>query len=697
MVIEDGQLLRRMIARRCIYGVDLNSITVQLARLSIWIHTFVPGLPLSLLDHNLVHGNALVGVGSLDEIRKKFDEGAGTLFAVDADNLLGHSAAPLRKLAQLSDASVKDIEAGRALMEEAQLKTLETKALCDLITAQPVSDDPRLKGYPFEDWERLKSEVQGSTALRLAREILEPLTAMHFPIAFPEVFLGRSEGFNVILGNPPWEEVVVNEDKFWARYFPGLAGFSPREQEALKANYRENRPDLVAELKQEIEEANLNRKFLHSGHFPGMGTGDPDLYKAFAWRFWFVSARAFGKIGVVIPRSVFVQKGSEEFRKELFSMTHSLDACILLNSKGWVFPIHQQYMVSLTTIEKSGHKPGGISITGPFDSREKYNNRSRAGKDYFSYTELLGWTDDASLPLLPTNYSVDIFRLMKQAPKLDLNDENQWRVRADRELDATNQRSIMDYSDDCPEGFWPVYKGSSFEIWNPDTGEINSWGQPKKVLDWIYNKRKRANQSTRDSVHKEFSAEYVEDRNTLAPLRARVVFRDVTNSIDYRTVYACLIPPRTFITNTGPNVMFPRGDEKDEAYLLGVLSSIPLDWTARRYVGLHLNFFVFNSLSVPRPERSNHLWQRVVHLSGRLACPDERFADWAAAVGVDYGLLDPDDKQDKIHEIDALVAHLYGLSEPQLVHIFETFHKTWDFGPRLNEVLKHYHAWADRA
>ena len=72
--IEDGKLLRRQIARRCIYGVDLNYLAVQLARLSIWIHTFVPGLPLSLLDHNLVHGNALIGVGTIDEIKKKFEE-----------------------------------------------------------------------------------------------------------------------------------------------------------------------------------------------------------------------------------------------------------------------------------------------------------------------------------------------------------------------------------------------------------------------------------------------------------------------------------------------------------------------------------------------------------------------------------------------------------------------------------------------
>ena len=53
---EDGQLLRRLIARRCIYGVDINRLAVDLAKLSIWIHTFVPGLPLSVLDHNLVVG-----------------------------------------------------------------------------------------------------------------------------------------------------------------------------------------------------------------------------------------------------------------------------------------------------------------------------------------------------------------------------------------------------------------------------------------------------------------------------------------------------------------------------------------------------------------------------------------------------------------------------------------------------------------
>ena len=73
--IEAMQLLRRQIARRCVYGVDLNPVAVNLARLSIWIHTFVPGLPLSLLDHNLVSGNSLVGIGRVGEIEEKVARG----------------------------------------------------------------------------------------------------------------------------------------------------------------------------------------------------------------------------------------------------------------------------------------------------------------------------------------------------------------------------------------------------------------------------------------------------------------------------------------------------------------------------------------------------------------------------------------------------------------------------------------------
>ena len=697
VVIEDGQLLRRMVARRCIYGVDLNQIAVQLTQLSIWIHTFVPGLPLSLLDHNLIHGNALIGVASLDEIRKKFDEESGTLFAVDADNLLGQAAGPLKKLAKLSDASLKDIEAGRNLMEETRLKTLETKALCDLITAQPVADDPHLKGFEFHDWSSQRAKIQGSTALRVAREILEPVSAIHFPIVFPEVFLGRTQGFNVILGNPPWDEAVVNEDKFWSRYEPGLAGLTPREQKEKIHSLRQNRLDLVQILELEIAEARLTRKFLKVGNFPGMGTGDPDLYKAFAWRFWFVTSLLIGRIGVVMPRSALAAKGSEIFRRELFNRADAIDVVTLQNTARWIFDMEPRYTIAFMSISKtSDSNSRGISLKGPFISLVDFIKGKDVKSQKFSTDEVIGWNESVSLPLLPNANSAEVFGQLRKAPWLALNDAKQWRARPDGELHATAQKSLMDFSEDCPDGFWKVYKGASFDLWNPDTGQYNAWGDPDVVLPWLQKKRLNSNSGAGGRAHSEFSREFVEDESTLAPHQPRIAFRDITNRTNRRTVIACLLPPKTFITNTGPVIMFPRGDKKDEAFLLGILSSIPLDWYARRFVETHVNFFILNPFPIPRPDRSSPLWKRVVELSGRLACLDERYADWATAVGVDYGSLDPDNKQDKIYELDSVVAHIYGLTEPQLVHIFETFHIGWDYQARLNEVLKHYYTWSGK-
>ena len=141
--------------------------------------------------------------------------------------------------------------------------------------------------------------------------------------------------------------------------------------------------------------------------------------------------------------------------------------------------------------------------------------------------------------------------------------------------------------------------------------------------------------------------------------QARIAFRDITRATDSRTVRVALIPPSVFITNKGPYLLWPRGDRRDEAYVLGVLASIPLDWYARRFVEVGLNFHILEPFPIPRPDRENPLWQRTVSLAGRLASPDGRFAEWAKSVGVNYGKLDDDEKQDMIHELDAVVAHLY--------------------------------------
>ena len=118
-----------------------------------------------------------------------------------------------------------------------------------------------------------------------------------------------------------------------------------------------------------------------------------------------------------------------------------------------------------------------------------------------------------------------------------------------------------------------------------------------------------------------------------------------------------------------------------------------MDWYAKRFVEIHVNYFIFNPLPIPRPSRNTPLWNKVVELAGRLACPDKRFAEWATAIGVDYGPLESEKKEEIIYELDAIVSHLYNLSESQVIHIFKTFHKNWNYNNRLNKVLKYYKLW----
>jgi hypothetical protein len=712
--IDEGQLLRRQIARRCIYGVDLNPMAVELARLSLWIHTFVPGLPLSLLNYNLVPGNSLVGIASLDEAKEllapidaeRSASGGGftnSLFSLSAKQLLGDARDALDRVGRLADADAAEIAQAREAHHEAKKALRPTEALFDILAASRLDEDIRekIESGAATHWVKDKDSLPDSEVHTKARDSLSAIPPFHFPVAFPGVFLRGRPGFDVILGNPPWEEATLEEDRFWIRYAPGLQALPQRDQEQIKAEMREQRPDLVEKYRDEIAKVSFLREVLVSGPYPGMGTGDPDLYKAFVWRFWSL-ARSGGHVGVVLPRSALAAKGSQELRKTIFSSGTVDDITTLVNNRQWVFEdIHPQYTVALISFnETAPTEETAIPLRGPFRSLSRFNMAAETEPVRFKYQEVLGWTDTAALPLLPDYYSARVFAQLRSHPRLDLDDGESWRARPYRELDATNDKrgrdgtQLMHFVEEPPDGFWPIFKGQSFDIWNPDTGTYYAWGDPNDMLEHLQGKRERASRYSR-SPFSEFDQSWITDPSTLPCLSPRIAFRDISRATDTRTVRAALVPPGVFIQNTAPTLLWPRGDEKDEAFLLGILCSIPLDWYARRFVETHLNYHVFNPFPIPRPSRENPLWQRAVKLSGRLAAQDERFANWADAVGVEHGPMASDDFEEMVTELDAVVAHLYGLTEEHLQHIFETFHEGWDFHGRLEQTLHHYREWTD--
>ncbi len=239
---------------------------------------------------------------------------------------------------------------------------------------------------------------------------------------------------------------------------------------------------------------------------------------------------------------------------------------------------------------------------------------------------------------------------------------------------------------------WPVYKGSSFDIWEPETGIYYDSVSASAIIPYLQQKRLRQRLTT-SSAFAEQEKSIAQDPTTLPALAPRITFRDVTNPTNTRTVISTLIPGNRVIVHQAPYLLRIAGTAVDEAYVLGVLCSMPCDWQARRTVELHLTFEQISLLTIPDPGTEHPVRARVAQISGRLAAVDDRFADWAAEVCVPVGSTnDPAVKQSLIHELDACVAHLYGLDENDLAVIYQTFdHKDPQrYAERHAAVLEHF-------
>ena len=268
----------------------------------------------------------------------------------------------------------------------------------------------------------------------------------------------------------------------------------------------------------------------------------------------------WGDDGKSVPRSALSAKGSAKFRKTTFEQAERVDVTTLLNRAGWVFDeAEHRYTIGLISVQHGTPKDQSIYLQGPYATQSSFEVSVAKEPVGFDCAEVRNWNDSASLPLLPNEESVEVFAQLRRVPRLDLNEPGKWRARPDTELHATAQKPLMDLeSETCPKGFWPVYKGESFDIWTPDTGKYYAWANPEPTMQWIQSKRLRGNRNRR-SPHSEFSRPHVLNPETLPCFRPRVAFRDVSRATDSRTVRVALLPSKVFIANQAPYLLWPRG------------------------------------------------------------------------------------------------------------------------------------------
>ena len=225
-------IARRLIASRCLYGVDINPMAVELAKLSLWLITLMKGRPFGFLDHALKCGDALLGVTSLQQVVNfslREGDSQTTFGTVNIPQLVKEAAEKRRQLESLPSNDFSQIEHKNQLFKEAAEATVKVKALADCLIAFELRG---LDGRAYEDQLARDSSAaseamrEGTTQLQAyAKERLHGRHPFHWAVEFPEVF--AKGGFDVFVGNPPfignkyWKERLPNGFSEWVKTLYG--------------------------------------------------------------------------------------------------------------------------------------------------------------------------------------------------------------------------------------------------------------------------------------------------------------------------------------------------------------------------------------------------------------------------------------------------------------------------------------------
>ena len=647
--IEDTALLKRLVLKRCVYGVDLSAMGVEIAKVSLWLGSFVPGLSLAYLDFNVQRGNSLIGVTRAEEI------GQDTLFGDALAQAIADAAIGAARLRAIDDTTPQLVEASRMANQALHNTVAGARRLFDLWTAEPLG----LAGARNEALLHGAELLTGAATplVSTAEALADSERFLHWPLAFPDVFAREYPGFDAVVGNPPWEEVTVEELAFYARYRPGLRALAQAPRRAAVVELLGERPELAERLADEQARVARLRGFFGSASGYASSVGDPDTYKLFCQRYQQL-VRDGGSIGVVLPRSVFAAKGSAGFRAWLFEHAPPRRIDFLLNSRSWAFDIHPQYSVALLVADRGGD-PSETEVAGVAASAAAFAAQAGSSGLRLRRQALGGLLE---VPLLPRQDDADLLTNLRSTGPFPLG-AGRWRCFPVAEFHETNDRGLWE---GATEGR-PLWKGASFDQFIP----LGAGERPCPATSQALAKARKPRPGGGSLIAGEVAVKQRAAAVARTVERARVAFRDVTRATDSRTVRACLVPPEHFLTNTAPYLAFIEGDPHAEAACLAIINSLAFDWQARRFVEIHLNFFVLKGLRVP--DLDDATFDALAKASARLSCPDERFADFAFATGVEVGLLDDEQRAALRADIDARVARAWRLSAQELEVVFRDF------------------------
>jgi hypothetical protein len=738
----------RDVIGHCIYGVDVNPMAVELCKVSLWMETLDPGRPLSFLDDRIVRGNSLLG-GSPDLIAEGIPaeafkallgddkEVVSALRKRNAKELKGQMALELAEATEADAATLADKSAAITDVDDSSLEGVRKREQRfrdltespELERARLVADTwcaafvvPKRSGEPVITQELVgRVAARGSAGLsgdeRTRVDALrEEYGFLHWHIAFAGVF--GAGGFDLVLGNPPWERVKLQEKEFFAASAPEIAAAPNKAaRQRLIEALKDEDPALFAAFQAAKRKAEGESHLLRStGRYPLCGRGDVNTYAVFAEAMRTLISSE-GRVGAIVPTGIATDDTTKHFFRDLVE-SRSLVSLNSFENEEFVFPqVHHDTKFCLLTLagEPSPLDPEFVFFARQVaDLSDEWRRFSLSAGDITRVNPNTG-----TCPTFRSARDADVTkRIYERVPPLlheSREEGNPWEARFATMFHMASDSGL--FRDEPGEGTVPLYEGKMF--WQFDHRFGTYEGQTEA----------QANQGTLPQVadqqhaepHFTVSPRYWVDADVVGPeITAKtlgswfIVFRDITNVVNERTmVFSAL--PAVAVGHTAPIVAVV-GSLAQRLAFLGVVNSFAADYLARQKVsGKHLTFFILKQIAIPSPEmlRESCPWapdqSYVEFLAPRTLELVHTAHDLDAIVKEDANLPGPfvwnTNRRRLIRaELDAAILYRYGLDRDDIEHVMSTFpvaesRELSEFGEfrQRGLILERYDAMASAA
>ena len=650
--LDDRHIIRRMVLKQCVYGVDKNPMAVELAKVSLWLHTFTVGAPLSFLDHHLRCGDSLFGAW----VRPAIDtaESEGALLLEGPLKRATRAAAPMQIIEGLTDAEIAEAHRSADIFAEISEMTAPLNAFLSLLHAFDwlnlrAGNDRNayrvwLTGGLGDPIDIAQGNTPDSTTtdyaerfaslLHKARTLVESERFLNWQVAFPGVWSDWEKtelhgGFDAVIGNPPWDRMKLQQVEWFAARRPDVA-MAPRaaDRKRMIAELEEAGDPLAEDYARASENAvSALRMARKGGDYPLLSGGDVNLYSLFVERAMTL-VKPDGMVGLLVPSGIASDKTAARFFKgvategrlnALFDFENrrtrynappffpDVDSrfkfCAFLASPS-PLPDPAQCAFFLQDIAERHDPERCFPLTAEEFARVNPNTgtapifRTRRDAELTkAIYERLPVLVDRSSGKAVKAWPVKYLRMFDMT-----NDSHLFRTRAELE-EKESAWPISGNRFNSPSGEWvPLYVGRMIHQFDHRAASVkmNQRNLHNPALSGDIDPEQKTDPSFLPTPRYWVPAEAISFPDGLD---WTIAFRDIARATDARTMIAAAVP-FVGLGNTAPTILMDplEGVQSSRSMLLANLGAIVCDFVARQKAqSTHLNWYIVEQLpAVPR-------------------------------------------------------------------------------------------------